>query len=252
MSDPDLSVIVTGHREGVIAGATVRSAEAAIAHAVDALGIAVEVIVVLDRADAVTRAVLEPAFGAAARVLRTDEGDPGQARNAGIAAARGTLAAFLDADDLWSENWLTEACRLVERRPDCVAHSACNLVFGHESALWWHIDSEGPLFDPGYLDWANYWDALSLARTAIYRAHPFRRNDLKLGFGHEDWHWNAVTIAAGIAHKPAPQTMHFKRRRQGSQMSLVAQSGAVSWPLDLPEDHPALLARAAAPGPLPG
>jgi hypothetical protein len=104
------------------------------------------------------------------------------------------------------------------------------MVFGDDRNLWWHIDSEGPFFNPEYLAWGNYWDAMSFARTSTYRQFPFRRNDLKLGFGHEDWHWNAMTIAANVPHKPAPETMHFKRRRPGSQMALVDQVGSVRLP----------------------
>jgi glycosyltransferase involved in cell wall biosynthesis len=233
----DISVIITGHREGVLAGATARSALEAIAHAEQVCGVRCEVIVVLDRASDETRAVLQTGFAGrdpdSVRILETDEGDPGQARNHGIAAARGTCATFLDADDLWSYNWLSSSWEFCRKRPDAVAQSACNVVFGDLQALWWHIDSEGPLFDPHYLAWANYWDAMSFARTEIYRSHPFRRNDLVLGFGHEDWHWSAWTIAQGIPHKPVPETVHFKRRRAGSQMSLVDRAGALVWPLNV-------------------
>ncbi len=231
----DVSVVLTAHREGVLAGATAHSARRAVARAEAELGLCCEVVLVLDRASEATATVLRNAFeGLSLTVLETDEGDPGQARNRGIAAARGQCSAFLDGDDLWSENWLGEAWRLIGRRPDCIAQSACNMVFGNERNLWWHIDSEGPLFDPEYLHWANYWDAMTFARTGLYRKYPFRRNDLRLGFGHEDWHWNAWTIAEGVAHKPVPGTVHFKRRHAGSQMALVERSGSVRWPLGLP------------------
>lgn len=185
----------------------------------------------MDRASTATVDVLENAFcDFPVQVLHTDEGDPGQARNRGIEVARGACATFLDGDDLWSSNWLTKVFRLIESRPDCIAHSACNMIFGNEKNLWWHIDSEGGFFDPDYLSWGNYWDAMSFARTEIYRDFPFRKNDIKAGFGHEDWYWNVVTVNAGIAHKPVPRTMHFKRRRAGSQMAIVDQVGGVRWP----------------------
>lgn len=228
---PDVSVVLTAHREGVLAGATANSARAAISCAVSKLNLDCEVVLVLDRSNSATEAVLETAFqDLRLTVLHTDEGDPGQARNAGIAEARGMVSTFLDGDDLWSENWLIEGWNLITERPDCVGHSHCNLVFGAEHHVAWHIDSEGPLFDPEYLSWGNYWDAMSIAKTEIYRRIPFRRNDLRLGFGHEDWHWNVVTHREGIPHKPVPGTMHFKRRRPGSQMSLVAKADAVVWP----------------------
>ncbi|MNS06469.1 Glycosyl transferase family 2 [compost metagenome] len=226
----DISIVLTAHREGILAGATARSAHKAIARA-SGEGLRCEVVLVFDRATEATVSVLEGSFdGYALQVLQTDEGDPGQARNRGVDVAKGACTTFLDGDDLWSANWLIAAHALVEARPDCVAHSACNMVFGDDRNLWWHIDSEGPFFNPEYLAWGNYWDAMSFARTSTYRQFPFRRNDLKLGFGHEDWHWNAMTIAANVPHKPAPETMHFKRRRPGSQMALVDQVGSVRLP----------------------
>jgi glycosyltransferase involved in cell wall biosynthesis len=227
---PDISIILTAHREGVIAGVTANSAMTALKK-IDELGFTNEIIVVLDRADALTAAVLRSSFGGKARFLETNEGDPGIARNRGIEIAAGACATFLDGDDLWSENWLVEAWRLVQKRPDAVVHSACNLVFGVHRNLWWHVDSESGLCDVRYLEWYNYWDAMSFARTDIYRRFPFRGNDLELGFGHEDWHWNVWTLAEGVPHKPAPQTIHFKRARSGSQMVKVNRLGGIRWPM---------------------
>lgn len=232
MAPPDISIIVTAHREGVIAGVTAKSAQAAIREAASA-GLSHEVIVVLDRADFVTVATLRSAFGVSAQYLETDEGDPGLARNRGVEIARGRCATFLDGDDLWSDNWLIEAHGLIERRPDVAAHSACNLVFGNVRHFWWHADSETSLCDSGYLGWMNYWDAMSFARTEIYRRYPFRKNDLNVGFGHEDWHWNAWTLSEGVPHKPVPRTMHFKRARSGSQMHKIESMRGFRWPLSL-------------------
>jgi glycosyltransferase involved in cell wall biosynthesis len=232
---PDVSVIVTGHREGIIAGATGRSALEAIAYARRVSGLTAEIIVVLDNASLDTKEVLTSAFAdagpAKVQVIETSVGDPGQARNAGIEIASGTCSTFLDADDLWSFNWLDAAWKLTQERPDSIVHSMCNVVFGRQKNVWWHIDSEGPFYDPTYLCWSNYWDAMAFARTEIFRDTPFEPNDLKLGFGHEDWHWNCLTVEKHIPHKPAPDTIHFKRRRKGSQMSLVEAASAVMRPL---------------------
>jgi len=227
---PHISAVVTAHREGPIAGPTIRSAMAAVENAREELGLSIELIVVLDRADSTTRTIFEGALNGTATFARTDLGDPGQARNHAVSMAKGELVTFLDGDDLWSKNWLTEGWRFCEERPDAVGHCACIVAFGEVRGLWWHIDSESGLYEPDHLLWGNYWDAMAIARTDIYRRHPFRPNDLKRGFGHEDWHWNCMTIDDGIPHKPVPRTIHFKRRRAGSQMSLVEKSDSTVWP----------------------
>lgn len=239
----DLSLILTAHREGILAGTTIQSARAAINHAV-AAGVSMEVVVVMDRANEATKAIMHHGFDGLAkapvRFLETDEGDPGRARNHGMQLAKGHAATFLDADDLISANWFTAAWKMLRQRPDAIWHPGCNLVFGKENNLWWHVDSESALFDPLYLEWSNYWTAISFATVELYRKFPFSDNALQAGFGHEDWHWNRVTLAAGHAHKPVPDTLYFIRRRQGSQLTRVEAADGVSWPLRSPRKKRAI------------
>jgi hypothetical protein len=230
MPPADISIIFTGHREGLLSGPSCASARAARIGA-EAAGLRVETIVVLDRADRLTSDTVRSAFGQDASFLETDTGDPGQARNAGIEKAAGICSAFHDGDDLWSANWLTACWMLNQKRPDAVLHPQVLLSFGDRRHIYLHVDSESPACEPGYLSWMNYWDSMSFARTEIYRQYPFKENDLQLRFGHEDWHWNALTLACGVPHKPVPGTMHFKRSRSGSQMSRVDGVGGIRWPL---------------------
>ena len=232
MQRPDLSIIITAHREGIISGATANSALSAISHASKDSNLTCEVILVLDNANLATSETLRHAFkNCHLKIIETQTADPGQSRNAGISRAQWYASAFLDGDDLWSSNWLSEGWKMLQSRPDCIGHSHCNMVFGDQKNLWWHVDSEGELFDPDYLLWANYWDALSIALTETYRNYPFKANDLALGFGHEDWHWNAHTIAQGVAHKPVLNTVHFKRRRPNSVMASVSKADGTVWPI---------------------
>ena len=227
----DISVIITAHREGVLAGATIRSAEKAINYVTDSMNLKVETIIVLDRSDASTKNMFQQNFGDKAIIITTDEGDPGQARNRGVEVSSGTFISFLDGDDLWSTNWLFAAWQLAKIEPDTIFHSQFNLTFGAEHSIWWHIDSEGPFFDIKYLKWGNFWDAMSFGDRTIYERYPFKANNLQLGFGHEDWHWNGLTISEGVRHMPVERTIHFKRRRRGSQMEKVSKSDSVVWPL---------------------
>lgn len=225
----DITAIMTFHREGLLAGPSIASFQDAIAFA-RAAGLTVEPVIVLDRTDDITRQMLHDAGRWGAAVHETSFGDPGLTRNAGVAFGRGRYASFLDGDDFWGFNWLAKAHAFCQAQASAViAHSDFNLIFGGERNLWLHADSEDPLTDLEYLDVGNYWDALSFAERATYLRHPFRKNDLASGYGHEDWHWNIVTMADAIPHRPVPGTLHIKRRRRGSQSDRANASDVVPW-----------------------
>lgn len=227
---PSISVAITAHREGLLAGLSVQSALACIREAEKA-SLRCEIIVILDRADALTKRTIRSALAEIdACIIEVNLGDPALARNRAVDQSRGKYITFLDADDLWSVNWLVFSWQMLEDQPGTIAHSYCNVVFGDKSAVWWHVDSQSDDFDPDYLSWANYWDAMSFAPVDCHREHPYRPNKLQLGFGHEDWFWNHQTLMAHYSHRPVKGTIHFKRARAGSQMSVVSTHGDVTWP----------------------
>ena len=229
----DITAVITAHQEGMLAGPSIRSFAAAIARA-RGTGLTVEPLFVLDRPDPLTRAIFEETRDIEARIVIGDGGDPGLSRNLAASEATGRYVAFLDGDDLWSSNWLIKAhafCSAAAK--PTIAHSEVNFVFGDQRLLWWHVDSEAEYFDPGYLRIGNYWDALVLVERDILHRFPYVRNDLKSGYGHEDWLWNCQTLAAGIAHRPVGGTVHMKRRRLGSQMDKCAQSDVVVRPQEI-------------------
>lgn len=89
----------------------------AIDSAVAALDPGDEAIVVDDGSTDHTVALVE-GYGDPVRLLRIDHGGAGAARNAGYAAARGPLVAFLDSDDEWFPDKIRLQRAFMEARPD--------------------------------------------------------------------------------------------------------------------------------------
>lgn len=227
-----VSTIITGHRENLLCGPSIRSYHQAAAYARNT-GIQVEAHVVLDRPNDLTRAMFEQS-GFDEQIEIVNFGDPAASRNAGVQLAKGDFVTFLDADDLWSFNWIEAAYNFCQAQKErVVAHSELNVVFGGEQTIWAHMDSEAPDFEPGYLSIGNYWDSMCFTSRELLREFPFAVSDLKTGYGHEDWHWNNVTLYAGFAHRPVPETIHFKRRRPNSRLDECTKSDVVVYPTDI-------------------
>jgi glycosyltransferase involved in cell wall biosynthesis len=217
----DISAVLTCHREGLLLGPAIASFQDAI-KAARTDQISVEALVVIDRGDHLTKSIIKNFIDPELelKIQETDYGDPGQTRNAAVEIAKGDYVSFLDGDDLWSYNWLAKSLQfsLAQVGP-VIAHSEVNVVFGGAQQMWWHADSESSDFELDYLHVGNYWDAMCFTERKIMLQFPFRANNLNQGFGHEDWHWNCLTLGCGIPHRPVPETVHFKRRRKGSQMA---------------------------------
>lgn len=227
----DITAILVAHAEGPMAGLSFRSLLDAV-EAARAADLAVEVLVVLDNPDDLTVEAFSEAAGHGARVLETSYGDHGLVRNHVASEAAGDYMAFLDGDDLWSENWLVEAHRLCQTDPGrIIAHPEVNWFFGQASYRYFLPDQTDPEFNAlGFIRFANPWDAMCLAPTAAYRDHPHSKRSLDEGFAYDDWHFNMETLAAGLVHRVARGTLVFKRRRSGSQFTVASANRSLPRP----------------------
>ncbi len=199
----------------------------------------VEIIAVLDRADELTATVVADLLPGDAKIIDTDFGDLGEARNAAAEAARGRYVGFLDADDLWCPDWLEASAAAAEAREDPVVwHPEVSVFFGGAKHILHHVDMEGPEFKPATLVLHNYWTALSFAARQLYLDHPYPRTDLDAGFGFEDWAWNLLTASHGVLHKIVPGTGHVIRRKLSDSLGQsTVRAQAVPRPNDYMIDY---------------
>ena len=232
---PQVAAIITAHAEGVMAGLSFRSLLDAVAVA-RAEGIDVEVLVVLDNPTDATRATFAEAGEHGAAVAEVSYADQGKVRNHAVGLVSAGHVAFLDGDDLWSENWLVDAYRMCAGSADgdrVIGHPELNWFFENQQNLYFLPDQTDPAFDPALLRIANPWDALCLAPRTAYVEHPFAKRAVADGYAYEDWHWMLETYLAGYVHRVVPETIHFKRRREGSQYVQARARSVLTRPSEL-------------------
>jgi glycosyltransferase involved in cell wall biosynthesis len=244
----DITAIVNLHAEGYLCKPTLDSVARCTSIAAKN-GINVEVILILDHADGVTKEFVYTQLRKGWIVKEISVRDLGQARNVGVSVANGSLVAFLDGDDLWCSDWLLECVRAARRVSRfTIWHPEYNLYFGEDARIFRHIDMEDSEYSHIDLLFSNLWTALACTNREVLLETPYPATDLKSQIGYEDWGWNLKTIEAGFTHKIVPNTVHAVRIKPGYQslVSHTTKAGAVPSPtllfknnLQVKSEHPA-------------
>ena len=224
MTGTDLTLIVTAHDETLVCGPTMKSADVAVG-AARAAGYTVQTIIALDKAtEATTDYFHQSCFDHWERWIM-QEGDLGRVRNALVPRTSGRFIAFLDADDLFSENWLADgldALTAADTRGErIVAHPEVNIVFDGGKYLWQNVDQDSPMFTPHYMYVRNCYDSLCLTPREAHLTVPYVQRDVPNGLSFQDWQFAVETMARGWKHVVVRDTIIFKRRRD---FSLVVES----------------------------
>ena len=137
----------------------------------------------------------------------------------------GRLIAFLDADDLFSENWLVDAVGVLtaaaERGERAIAHPELNMVFDGTRSILVNIPDDSPLFTPHYLYVRHCYDSLLMAPREAHLEIPYVSRDVPNGLSFQDFQFTIESLDAGWRHLVVPDTIIFKRRRD---YSLVTES----------------------------
>jgi glycosyltransferase involved in cell wall biosynthesis len=224
MTSTDLTLIVTAHNETLVCGPTIESADVAV-EAARAAGYTVQTIIALDKAtDETSDYFHQPDFDHWERWVM-HEGDLGRVRNALVPQTSGRFIAFLDADDLFSENWLAEGLGVLVEAEDrgerVIAHPEVNIIFDGGKYLLQNVDQDSPLFTPHFFYARNYYDSLCMTPREAHLEVPYIHRDIPNGLSYQDWQFAVESMAMGWKHVVVPDTIIFKRRRD---FSLVTES----------------------------
>jgi hypothetical protein len=226
----DITVVVTAHSETAVAGPTMRSAERAV-RAAESSGFSVERIVGLDAATDECRDFFSESRFPEWRRIEFSFAELGRVRNAIAELAAGRWIAFLDADDLFSENWLTlAATRLSQsdaQTEKIVVHPELNWFFDNSTTVQTVTPQDDSLFSPYYLYFSNYYDSLCMAPRSLHLEVPYVSRDIRNGLSYQDWQWNIATMGLGAKHVVVRDTIVFKRRKDYSLAIESSQRRAI-------------------------
>jgi len=128
------------------------------------------------------------AAGLGARVITTDHCGISHARNVGVAAACGEWIAFLDADDMWTDD------SLAARMSHVAEHQELDYVYGLMTDF---VDPDDP--PPPWVPRARVDERVGMMSTFVVRADVLARTgpfDESLSIG-EDIEWLARATDAG-------------------------------------------------------
>ncbi len=185
-------------------------------------------IIVVDDGSTDDSAAIAAAFGGSVRTLRTSHRGIGAARNAGMAAARGALLAFLDADDLWPPDSL--AVRLAALGDDSTVECVSGQVTEFISP---ELTSDPAVPRPRIRQRGRVAGTLLLRRHTAKRIGPFNTS-LRVG---ETIEWIARADAAGVVLR---ELEHIVLRRRIHRNNTTTNTPA------LPADYLRALRHAVA------
>ncbi len=230
-----ISVIVNLHNEGLMAYPCLQSVINSCSKFYQVTSKSSEIILILDHPNELTLEITNNKVFKSFKRYIIDEKDLSSSRNFGVSKASGRYVAFIDGDDLWGDDWLWRSYQTYETfNQPVVLHPEMNYIFDQDYHIFWHTDMDDETFDLDYLGIANYWTALSFSEKVIYERIPFIKNNIREGFGFEDWNWNCRTIESGIIHKIVRNTCHFIRRKaKGSMLSETHVNSCLLTPVTL-------------------
>ena len=224
----DLTAIITAHSEGLLAHKTMKSVFEALKK-VEEAGYTYEIIIHIDTGDSETKKYFSRyEDNKKIRIFENRFGDSGPSRNFALEKAEGKYVAFLDGDDLISDNWYVEAIKTIKStKEEVVVHPEAILTFGinQQKVLTLQKDSGDAEKDTLVLLGENKWCSVLVAKREVVTKIPYQK--MGAGYGHEDYVFNINALEKGVCHKIARGTVLFYRRSDKSRLSLSNKENSI-------------------------
>jgi glycosyltransferase involved in cell wall biosynthesis len=167
-------------------------------------------LIVVDDGSTDNTAKIAASFGSAVRYNYQHNAGTGAARNKGVEAAHGDFFAFVDADDLWTENKLTVQMNAFSDNPEIDA------LFGHVRQFFSpDLDEESKkrLSCPAEIMPGELPSTMLIKREAFFR----------VGLFEEQWHvgqdvsWILRTRELGIKTIMLPDLIYMRRLHKNNK-----------------------------------
>jgi glycosyltransferase involved in cell wall biosynthesis len=186
---PAVSVIVAAFNASAYIADAVQSALAS-------RDVSLEVIVVDDDSTDTTWDILRE-FGESIRAVRQAKGGAYRARNLGASLARGEWLAFLDSDDLWTDNKLASQLSLASAGTDLIYTDTENI--GEVDRVKRHQSDSTPLFEGDVFEPLLLNNFIALSSVLIRKRSFFELGGFaEYRSGTQDWDlWLRYAAAGG-------------------------------------------------------
>lgn len=166
--------------------------------------------IIVDDGSTDDTAKVAASFGSSLRYNYQQNAGTGAARNNGVEAATGDFFAFVDADDLWTENKLTVQMNTFSDNPEIEA------VFGHvKQFLSPDLDEESKkrLFCPAEIMPGELPSTMLIKRESFFRVGLFEEN-WQVG---QDVSWILRARELGIRTMMLPDLIYMRRLHKNNK-----------------------------------